>query len=128
MEGDQAKEHGGDGLVSEGGPDPEPEGARQPIEDESLVDANESEGGDHWHDALLHVPPRPDPNEAGQGNVVDEADVGVEAVLDVLPIEFRATSTDPEKYDASEDQLGEGPSDAGDENFDLTFAGDTLND
>jgi hypothetical protein len=46
-----------------------------------------------------------------------QADVGVEALLDVLPVELDAPGADPEEDDAREQELSERPSDAGDQDL-----------
>ena len=46
-----------------------------------------------------------------------QTDVGVKTFLDVLPVEFDATSSDPQKDDAGEDQLSEGPTNSCNQNL-----------
>lgn len=59
---------------------------------------------------------------------MDQTDVGVEAILNVFPVEFDSTRTDPEEDHPGQDKFGEGPTHSSDEDFDLAFSCHSLND
>ena len=74
-----------------------------------LVRGDEGERDEQRYDRLAEVPPGGHPDERGQRQEVDERHVGLERLLQVLPVELDAPRAHPQEQHAGQQEVGERP-------------------
>ena len=67
---------------------------------------------------MSSVPLAPHHDESSETDEVKKGDVGVETLLDVLPVKLHSPSANPEKHQPGENQLGKPPAQASDQDLD----------
>ena len=104
MHCDGPKDSGGQCLDPQAGPRSQLKDQGGGVQQECLVGADSHEDEEEWAEAGSSslagaardnqgVPTGVQPDQGSQGQVVDKGDVGVEGLLDVLPVELDATGT-----------------------------------